>query len=405
MRETARNARAGDRRNLNMARIADEIADAITDDLAQARAGPEVADAISAAVGFSRELNDRFSRGTVGKLLGRQVTGGERVPASLTLEQSIGVTGPRAREALDDIKRAFASPEAPGSEVMIGAAEDFMRSRFLQRAVARGQLDVRSARRFVQENEELLGRLPGLRSQIDEAISSGEILTLRQRQRERVRLDDPKVSKATLFIQNGPVEAFRDITQLPATQAARETQQLVNRVSHDETGVALAGLKSGFLEFLLSGARERARDIQGSRFVSGFALRDSLNEPGARAAVSRLFTPDERQRLDAVVRDFIRLERRLGAPLSAEGVIGDRPSKVLETVAGITGAGVGRVQAAPCRSPAWSLIGSATSSLPGCVIRRAAWCVMPLRTSACFASCWKLRLMRRGSWVGALPGG
>lgn len=344
LRETARNARSGDRPSLNKARIADELADAITEDLAKARGGPEVADAISMAVGFSRNLNDRFSRGTVAKILGRTSLG-DRIPPSLTLEQSIGVTGPRARQALDDIVKAFDSPEAPGSGLVVNAAEDYLRSRFMQSAVERGQINARAAQRFISQNAEILKRLPALKQQLDEAIESGKSLSLTQRQQERVTFDDPRISKATMLIERGPVEAFRQIGKLKPQEAAKEVQQLINRASRDQTGEALSGLKAGFVEFLLSGARTSARDVQGNPFVSGFALRDALLEPGTRSAANRLFSEAELNRIGIVTRDLIRLEKRRTATLPPEGIIGDRPSRVLETVAGIAGAAVGRSQA------------------------------------------------------------
>lgn len=339
LREVARNARAGERKNLNKARIADDIANAITDDLANARAGKDIADQISVAVEFSRDLNNRFGSGTMAKILGKRATGAERVPAGLTLEESIGVTGPKAREALDDIVRAFDSPESPGSEVLIEASEDFLRTKFLKSAVERGQLNIRAAQRFLLQNEEILNRLPRVRNQINEVIESGETMALTLRQRARVNLDDPKVSKATMLIGKGPVETFRQINKLSSKDAANEVQKLINRVSRDETGEALSGLKSGFLEFLYSTSRESARDIQGLRFISGFALRDTLD--ASQSVVKRLFSADEIKRLDTIAKDFIRVESRRAAQLTPEGVISDLPGKVSSILSMISGARFG----------------------------------------------------------------
>jgi hypothetical protein len=344
LREVARNARAGEKRNLNRARIADDIANAITDDIAHA-SDPAVAEAVQLAVEFSRGLNERFSRGAVGKVLQRGAAGGEKVPPGLTLEASMGVTGPRAREALDDILKAFDSPEAPSSAVVIGASEDYLRGRFLATAVEQGKLNARSAERFLRDNEEVLKRLPRVRREIEETIDAGNKMAVAERHRARIDLDDPRVSKATMLIEKGPVETFRQISRMKIGDAQRETQLLINRAQRDATGEALEGLKSGFVEYLLAGARSRARDVRGTPFVSGFALRDALAAPGARAAANRMFTPDELNRLGIITRDLIRLEKRLGTPISAEGIIGDRPSKVIETVAGIAGAAVGRSQA------------------------------------------------------------
>lgn len=345
LRQEARNARAGEVRNLNKARLADSIANSINDDLANAAAGPEVSEAIAVAVDFSRNLNDRFSRGTVSRLLGRRASGGEQVPDSLTLEESIGVYGPKAREGFDDLLKAFDSPEAPSSAVMVGASQEYLRSKFLKAAMDRGQFNVRSAQRFLDQNEALLSRLPKLRAQMEEAITFSDASTFTQKQASRITLDDPRVSKATMLIERGPVETFRQISRMKPKDAGQEAQKLVNRVLRDETGEAHAGLKAGFIEFLLQGAKSGQRDVAGRPFVSGFALRDALKVPATRAAANRVFSEDELLRIGVITRDLIKLENRLASKMPVEGVIGDTPSKVVEAVAGITGAAVGRSQA------------------------------------------------------------
>ena len=342
LREVSRNARAGDKKNLNQARIADKIADAITDDIAENLGGHEMADTVKTAIAFSRNLNERFSQGTVGKLLAKDVTGGKRVPASLTLEETIGMSGPKARENLDNIVKAFDSPESPGAGLIINSTEDYLRGKFLKAAVDRGQINVKAAQRFISQNEEILGRLPGLRNQLDEVVESGNALAVTERQRGRIILDDPKVSKATMYIERGPVETFKQTAKMKPKDAAREVQLLVNRVAKDETGEAAKGLKSGFVEFLLVGARGQARDVEGKQFLSGFAMRDALSDPSTKAMVEKLFTKPELERINIITQDLIRIEKRRIAPQSAEGILGDRPSKLIEAVAGIVGAGVGR---------------------------------------------------------------
>lgn len=344
LREVARNARSGDKRNLNMARIADDIATAISDDLIKIN-DPEISDAVSMAVNFSRNLHERFSKGTVGKILGKRVAGDAKVAPGLTLEQTIGVSGPRAREALYDLVKAFDSPESPGAGLLIKSTEDYLRSRFLSVAVERGALNTTLAKRFIKRNEELLSRLPSLKRQIDESIDAGDTLAIAQKNRKRIVLDDPRVSKATMLIQKGPVEAFRQISKLKPAEAAREAQKLVNSAAKDSTREAVEGLKSGFVEYLLSGARmsgKYSRDLNGRQFLSGYALRDLLNNQSTREMATRLLSAEEQTRLGVVVRDLIKLEKRLSVNVPKEGVIGDTPSKLVETVAGITGAAVGR---------------------------------------------------------------
>ncbi len=219
-----------------------------------------------------------------------------------------------------------------------------------------------SAQRFISQNEELLSRLPNLRNQLDEVIESGEALVISERQRAKVSLDDPRVSKAAMFIQSGPVKTFISIGKLKPAAAEKEMQLLINRVSKDKTGEALEGLKSGFIEYLYSGARGTAIDTEGLAFVSGFKLRATLNEPSTKAMVKKLFTKVEQGRLEIYAQDFIRLERSRGATPAVEGVIGDLPGVTIIMAARIAGAAVGRRLAA--------LTGGATIQTPAIVSQR-----------------------------------
>lgn len=343
LRETARRARSADRNN--QARIADDVADAITEDIANA--GGEAAESAQRAVAYSRDMRQAFKRGEVGRLMGRSPQGGSQVAESLTLEKALTGGGPRARESFDQIVNALDNPaviERTGgsSQRFREAADSFVTHQFLRSAAPEGQLNPQRAATFLRQNEEMLSRLPETRRQLQEATEAGNLRALRERQRSRVRFDDPKRSKATLFIQKGPVEAFEDIAGREPGVAARETANLLNQARRDPSGEAVAGLKGGFLDFLMTRSREGRRDIQGESFLSGFALRDRINDPSTRQAMQRLFDEGERGRINQMTRDLISLERRRQARPASEGAIGDRPGKFLNMVAGIAGAASGR---------------------------------------------------------------
>ena len=360
LREIARNNRAGDAPNYNAARIADDLANTIVDDLADA-AAPGAADDLKIAVGFSRDFNQRISRGTVGKLLGRTRSGGDAVPSGLTLEQSVGFSGPKAREAFDDIIKAFDSPEAPSSQTVIGATQDYLKNKFIK-AAEKG-LDSPAVRRFVNSNEELLTRMPDLRRQIDEAIDSGSLQKMRQAQKDRVSFTNPNISKATMLIQRGPEQAFQEISKLRPIQAAQEVKKLINLVKRDKSGEAMEGLKSGFVSFLMNGAKQGKRDVKGVNFMSGYELRDMMNNPSIKDVMSRVLTVAERERMKTIQSDLVRLERRRQASQSKEGVLGDIAGKVVQSLAGVAGA---RISATVTRATG----GPATVQIPGIMAAR-----------------------------------
>src|SRR5690606_10661222 len=78
--EDMRLARAAGRRN--EARILDRFQEAILADLdaLEARATGDVGESYRNALNFSRQLNEKFRRGTVGRLLGFERTGAPAVP-------------------------------------------------------------------------------------------------------------------------------------------------------------------------------------------------------------------------------------------------------------------------------------------------------------------------------------
>lgn len=341
MREVARRARSNDR--FQQAAIADDIADSITDDLSGAG---EQSEALQVAVDFSRNFKQRFRRGAVGRLFGREASGGARVREGETLERTIGGGGPGEREALDELRTALTDPEVSrltgtDAERFNEAAADFVRRRFLERARQGGQFSPDRARAFVRDNEQLLSRMPGVRDELNDAIRSGRAEGVVRRSMEG---SDPKVSRTTLFIRKGPQKAFSEIADESPARAGRQAQLLLNRARKDPTRKAVAGLKSGYVDFIMQ--PESVRDVTGQPFVSGFKMREMRQRPSVQAAEKRLLSEAERKRLDVIERDLIRLERARQAKPSAQGVIGDKPSRVVETVAGIAGAAAGRHSAA-----------------------------------------------------------
>src|SRR5690606_1787240 len=104
LREEARNSRAGDTRNLNRARLADDMADALLEDMQSIEAASQP---LREAIDFSRHLNERFSRGSVGRVLGNERTGGDRVADIQTLDATVGRPGRSGAVGYDELARAL----------------------------------------------------------------------------------------------------------------------------------------------------------------------------------------------------------------------------------------------------------------------------------------------------------
>ena len=325
LRESARIARSNNQHN--KARIADDIANAITDDIANTAAGPGVAQSVKNAVDFSRRLNEKFSRGTVGKLLGKTKEGGETVSSSLTLEASIGSRGPKARQAYDDILKAVNTP------AMKGAVEDYLKNRFAKET---------NKKNFMKNNADILDRVPKLKKQFEQAIESGDVAALKKRQADSLgaRMSNPRISKASLFIQKDIEKAFDDVYKSRTPE--QDMQKLLNMARKDTTGEAEKGLKAGFMANLLSKSKIGTTDIDDEAFVSGKKLKDFLDSDAGAAIVNKLFTKEEKGRLDQVANTAVRLDMSRKSKPSKEGVIGDEPNMLYSIMGRIGGAQLGR---------------------------------------------------------------
>jgi hypothetical protein len=332
LREEARIAGAAGKRN--RARIAGEIADAINEDISNAIGGPEVRESVDAAVSFSRDLNQRFTQGAVGRLLGTERAGGASVPEGLTLEVTVGQRGPRAREATDALLEAVR--RNGDEEAMRQHISNFLIDDFRRAAVSGGRVDVNAANRYLAENQDVLARFPETRRLMERARTSGEALG------EAERLADPKVSRAAVFINAPPGQ---EIERVVATSRPKEAmQELMEMASQDPTGKAAEGVKAAFLERLLRRSEmSNSLDVSDTPFVSGQRMSRELEDPQILAAMQGLFSRDEMRRIERIRQTALLLDRARNVKSSAEGVIGDTPGVITSTLGRILSAQMGRV--------------------------------------------------------------
>jgi hypothetical protein len=94
---------------------------------------------------FSRGMHEKFSRGTVGKLLKRSIDGGQDIDAELALQASMGSGGSKAFVAQRDIDIATSSPETKN------ATADFLKSRFNEVAFTGDKFNKNSTINFLQK--------------------------------------------------------------------------------------------------------------------------------------------------------------------------------------------------------------------------------------------------------------
>lgn len=353
LRERSRQARS--RGQFNAARIADDLANSITDDVARAQGGEDVAGIVDNAVSFSRTLHDRFSRGVPGRILKSAREGGAATPESLTLETTLFGSGPRARENFRQMRNAVREDPAQFE----GAVEDYVKDEFLRSAFPGDEFNARSAKRFMERNRDLLEEFPRVRADLQKTVETQDAANALRRRTDSIaaRLRNPRVSKATLLIQKSPDDAFAAIEQ--SRHPGREVQNLINMARRDQSGEALEGLKTAYIDRLL----RQAEVTRGEHsFISGRRFREALgrSQPVAR----RLLSDGERSRLNKALSTAERLDAAREAKPSKEGVIGDIPGNVTSMLSRVMSAQAGRMVA--------ERTGGGTVQTPGIFVGQAA---------------------------------
>lgn len=322
----------------NEERMANDLADAVLDDLGAQRDAikGEAGDALRAALDATADMKARFDKGTVGDIRAFDRRGAPTTPKALTLETAVGQGGPRARVETRAITEAVETP------ALRGAVEDFLLDDFQRRAVRDGVMDSKKAEAFLARQKDVLEDFPELRSRIETAIEANDVSALRTGQAEGLakRLNDPKVSRAAIFLKE-PVEgAMERIAKSPKPE--RTMRELMKQARRDPTGDALKGLKTGFGDLLLGRVSTRTETSGGDFLVSGRLLKRLLNEGPVSKMAKTLLSPDEQKRLTEIADVAEKVGKATSAKVKPEGIINDNPSLLFSTMARILGAQLGR---------------------------------------------------------------
>ncbi len=325
LRETARAARAGNNQQRNMARIADNIADAILDDLGAGAGQTDVGRSIDAARAFSAEKHQIFSQGVVGKLLNRMLDGDNTIDPALTLERSLGRGGSTGAVGADNIM------DAAGSK-SVQPLEDYLRSRFDRAAFAPdGGFNAGGGRRFMRDNAELLQRFPYLRDTFEQALQTqGRALNTQQRASQALTdMQNPSKSISAAFAQ-APTENAADAV-FKAKRPTVAAHQLAATARKDPNGAALDGLKGAFADYLI----RNSTDVNG---LSGDAMRKILQKPELRATFAKVMAPAELRRMDIIAIELVKLRNGRKATPDIGGLSPRSPNRIIEMVARIIAA-------------------------------------------------------------------
>jgi hypothetical protein len=330
--EVSTAARAAGERN--KARIADEFRDFIWQSLEKAEGGPAVRESIDTARSFSRSMHEKFSRGSVGRVLGYSREGGDLVAPEASLDV---VLGP-GRKGMLGVRRL---QEATDNPLVLEGVQDYLKAQFTRNAVVDGRVSPQKAESFFRQNAEMLDALPGLKQQLSAARSAEDVARRVQNNADtwRKALDRPEVSSAARFLQ-APVD--QEVNRImTSTDPERYFKQIKAMALRQRNGEALSGLKSGVSEWLIRSATSAdSIDIAGRPMFNGMKLRRIMQEPRVANALKTIYAPHELKNILELAELTAKIQRQnIGAP--GIPLIEDFPSKLIEIPGRILGAKIG----------------------------------------------------------------
>ena len=322
------------------------------------------------AIAATKLHSEKFNRGIVAKILGVDTTGLSRVDPDISITSSLSgrpekmdVNFKQIEAALDKVETRV--PEGETAETLFEGPDqakeyiaDWIAAKFTQSHIDGGQVNVQGATKFIQQNERVLNRLPDLKKQLENVVATGNTAQFRKTRLKnfRSRIQDPKVAKSAMIIQEDPMKIFSKISG--SREPGVEIDTIINQVKKaDDSGEALEGLQQAFIEFLRRESSIGKADQHGHKLISGFNLTNILDgvdeNEGLKIVFEKLLTSKQQERVH-VIADFARsLDERRGAEAVLDHLIGETTDKNAEMMVGIFGARLG------------SVVNSMISKIPG----------------------------------------
>jgi hypothetical protein len=356
--DQSRNLRA--QSNFKDANRVNTLADAVLDDLSQL--GPSVA----AAREFSKELNDRFSRGFMGDILGTKSSGAPRVRPELTLETATSAPPPRAAAQLGEMRTAVAE-QGPAMQAV---QQDFLRTLTTEIIdPATGSVLPKKVDGFLRRNAAILEQFPDLRNAIRQAGEAQRVAgeaTAAVPQAEKAAAASLKeaekvAEKALKDVLKQTGDAARQAEKTAAfariLEAGEQPERAIAKAVASANPVrdltklstlalrggkdATAGLRASTLKYAMDDAM-KGGDVSYGKLSE--TLTDALSNRGESVLQvlqrNKIMTPDQRSQVEAFIKRGI--EREL-ADLAGVNVktFGSAYGKSIQIAAQVVGANAG----------------------------------------------------------------
>lgn len=340
--EKKRSFASGDTPNSSMAHITGQMAESVLDALMQAAKTSETgavnALRITEARDYSRTLNDIFTRGVVGRVLGFEKTGGEKIQPVQTLRKLM-TSKELGGEGAEQITSMASRLGITTGDLEL-ATRRGLQNLFLESATnPDGSVNLKAMQRFQKVHEPALKRFPDLQKELGNASDAQDFAETMVKSEKRL-LGQIEKSRAGLFLGfDDPVTALKH-AMADEKRFDSNIKSLVRMAEKDDTGLAKRGLQSAFIDVVQQGFAGGKTDVAGEAILSAKRANDFLKRN--RNAMNKILDHGQRSRLIRVVHDLNREQRAGLRSISQNEVFQtERLNLLSESVGRIVGARLG----------------------------------------------------------------
>ena len=307
------------------ARRLQKIADSMLDDLS------ELGDpAVDAARAFSRDLNQKFTEGFVGKTIGYEKTGAKAVAPEMTLETA--ARGSDVQQSLNlqamekaTLRSVDTMEAASQTENMKNIQKAFMTQIAAQTADPSGAINLSKLDNFIANNPLTLKQL-GLTDALTDVASKRRLADMLQDTATKGRAFADKQSAAAKILgANNLNEVVTRALGSPHRKAAFEDLARVARKSGDPE--TFDGLRFGVLDTILTKATKATKfgDLISGDALSALLKQESKGKTLRQTLLdTKVLTPQQSKNLNTLIAKTQEFEAALATTAKTENILGEK---------------------------------------------------------------------------------
>lgn len=285
-------------------------------------------DALQNAIDFSQDLNNKFTKGFVGDLLGYERTGDFSYLAEETAQNLFKLSGARQKAAIHQVLNA-----APRTRRHV---ENVIRDAFYHAGTEDGlHVNAANAQKFLKRHRDLLEEFPKVRDQIMDSITKQQVVDemLGQKMPSNVSPMRKSVAVASLYMD---APAGKEVSRIIERSSNPRVAMKSLRESMKGNKKAIEGLATATGDWLIEASSSSKLDEFGHPILSGTKMLRNLEKHSG--ALRQVWSKQRYDRAKQIARELLKAERAARVSPAPGGVVADQPSKFLDFIAGTIGA-------------------------------------------------------------------